>query len=91
VPSRPRPSATEHHGSLAAHASSIRERIGDVPWAGHEYVRGWGVFALPLDTGHELATRLGLRILAGERPLPNSPAVRCASEPVQKRPPARCP
>lgn len=28
------------------------------PWVGHEYVRGWGVFALPFDSGHVLALRV---------------------------------
>lgn len=28
------------------------------PWPGHEYVKGWGVFALPFDSGHVLALRI---------------------------------
>jgi hypothetical protein len=31
---------------------------GGAPWAGHEYVRGWGVFGLPFDSGHVLALRV---------------------------------
>lgn len=43
---------------LAARASSIPEVIGDAPWLEHEYVRGWGVFGLPFDSGHVLALRV---------------------------------
>jgi hypothetical protein len=28
------------------------------PWAGYEYVKGWGVFGLPFDSGHVLALRV---------------------------------
>lgn len=31
---------------------------GRAPWAGHEYVRGWGVFGLPFGSGHVLALRV---------------------------------
>lgn len=31
---------------------------GRPPFPGHEYVRGWGVFGLPLDSGHVLALRV---------------------------------
>ncbi|MBF6182450.1 hypothetical protein FOH10_16040 [Nocardia otitidiscaviarum] len=34
------------------------ERRGEAPWPGHEYVRGWGVFGLPFDSGHILALRV---------------------------------
>jgi len=30
---------------------------GQAPWPGHEYVKGWGVFGLPFDSGHVLALR----------------------------------
>jgi hypothetical protein len=33
-------------------------RRGDSPWPGYEHVRGWGVFALPFDSGHVLALRV---------------------------------
>ena len=32
--------------------------MGEAPWPGHEYVRGWGVFGLPFDSGHVLALRV---------------------------------
>lgn len=44
--------------SLAARAASLRERRGEAPWPGHEYVRGWGVFGMPFDSGHVLALRV---------------------------------
>jgi hypothetical protein len=31
---------------------------GRPPFSGHEYVRGWGVFGLPMDSGHVLALRV---------------------------------
>jgi hypothetical protein len=31
---------------------------GQAPWPNHEYVKGWGVFALPFDSGHVLALRV---------------------------------
>lgn len=31
---------------------------GQAPWAGYEYVKGWGVFGLPFDSGHVLALRV---------------------------------
>jgi hypothetical protein len=31
---------------------------GRAPWPGHEYVRGWGVFGLPFDSGHVLGLRV---------------------------------
>jgi hypothetical protein len=43
---------------IAALVSSIPEGAGDAPWPGHEYVRGWGVFGLPFDSGHVLALRV---------------------------------
>jgi len=44
--------------SLAARAAAIAAQRGDAPWPGHEYVRGWGVFAMPFDSGHVLALRV---------------------------------
>lgn len=46
---------------MADLASRLRDtpaRRGDPPWPGYEYVRGWGVFALPFDSGHVLALRV---------------------------------
>lgn len=45
-------------GSPAELTSSIPERRGDAPWPGYEYVRGWGIFGLPFDSGHVLALRV---------------------------------
>ena len=44
--------------SPAELTSSITPEMGDAPWADHEYVRGWGVFGLPFDSGHVLALRV---------------------------------
>ena len=44
--------------SLAARTGSIPQRRGEAPWPDHEYVRGWGVFAMPFDSGHVLALRV---------------------------------
>jgi hypothetical protein len=43
---------------LATELSSLSPRRGSFPWPDHEYVRGWGVFGLPFDTGHVLALRV---------------------------------
>lgn len=43
---------------LASRLSTLPAVRGRAPWAGHEYVRGWGVFGLPFDTGHVLALRV---------------------------------
>lgn len=43
---------------LASTLSEMREGRGHAPWAGHEYVKGWGVFGLPFDSGHVLALRV---------------------------------
>lgn len=43
---------------LAAELSDLPARRGRFPWEGHEYVRGWGVFALPFDSGHVLGLRV---------------------------------
>ena len=44
--------------TLAARLSAIPEETGQAPWDDHEYVRGWGVFGLPFDSGHVLALRV---------------------------------
>lgn len=44
--------------SLAARTSAIAAQRGEAPWVGHEYVRGWGVFSMPFDSGHVLALRV---------------------------------
>lgn len=44
--------------SPASLTSSITPELGEAPWPDHEYVRGWGVFGLPFDSGHVLALRV---------------------------------
>lgn len=43
---------------LASRLADIPAVRGQAPWPGHEYVRGWGVFGLPFDSGHVLALRV---------------------------------
>jgi hypothetical protein len=43
---------------LATELAGLEEKRGQFPWEGHEYVRGWGVFGLPFDSGHYLALRV---------------------------------
>lgn len=43
---------------LAAELRDLPARRGRAPWPDHEYVRGWGVFGLPFDSGHVLALRV---------------------------------
>lgn len=43
---------------IARDARSIRPRVSPSPLPGYEYVRGYGVYSLPLDTGHVLALRV---------------------------------
>ena len=43
---------------LAGVLAHLPARRGRFPWRNHEYVRGWGVFGLPFDTGHVLALRV---------------------------------
>jgi hypothetical protein len=43
---------------LAAMLRDLPEVRGHAPWPGHEYVKGWGVFGLPFDSGHVLALRV---------------------------------
>lgn len=44
--------------SPAALTGAIDSEMGEAPWPDHEYVRGWGVFGLPFDSGHVLALRV---------------------------------
>ena len=44
--------------SPAALTSAISAEMGEAEWPDHEYVRGWGVFGLPFDSGHVLALRV---------------------------------
>ena len=44
--------------SPAALTTAIQPDMGEAPWPGHEYVRGWGVFGVPFDSGHVLALRV---------------------------------
>ncbi|GAA4902373.1 hypothetical protein GCM10025789_21350 [Tessaracoccus lubricantis] len=44
--------------NLARQLSGLPQVRGQAPWAGHEYVKGWGVFGLPFDSGHVLALRV---------------------------------
>ena len=43
---------------LSAQLSNRPAARGHAPWPGHEYVKGWGVFGLPFDSGHVLALRV---------------------------------
>jgi len=45
--------------------TDLAAQLGDLPavrgrfsWPDHEYVKGWGVFVLPFDSGHVLALRV---------------------------------
>jgi hypothetical protein len=44
--------------SPATLTTAIEPDMGEAPWPGHEYVRGWGVFGLPFDSRHVLALRV---------------------------------
>jgi hypothetical protein len=44
--------------NLASKLRDLPARRGEPPWPGHEYVKGWGVFGLPFDSGHVLALRV---------------------------------
>ena len=52
----PRRSATEL--DLASELRDLPSGRGNAPWPDHEYVKGWGVFVLPFDSGHVLALRV---------------------------------
>jgi hypothetical protein len=43
---------------IAASLSRLAPRRDRAPWPGREYVKGWGVFGLPFDSGHVLALRV---------------------------------
>lgn len=43
---------------LSARLSDLPAVRGHAPWPRHEYVKGWGVFGLPFDSGHVLALRV---------------------------------
>ncbi|MFK4222454.1 hypothetical protein [Streptomyces sp. NPDC019890] len=43
---------------LSSKLSGIPAGRGRAPWPNHEYVKGWGVFGLPFDSGHVLALRV---------------------------------
>src|SRR5262245_9355128 len=43
---------------LRAIVSRIEPEVIGSPWSGFEHVRGWGVFAMPLDSGYVLALRV---------------------------------
>ena len=43
---------------LATELSDLPERRARFAWPDHEYVRGWGIFGLPFDSGHVLALRV---------------------------------
>lgn len=43
---------------LASELARLQAQRGQAPWPDHEYVRGWGVFGLPFDSGHVLALRV---------------------------------
>lgn len=44
--------------NLSSELAGLPEVRSSAPWAGHEHVRGWGVFNLPFDSGHVLALRV---------------------------------
>lgn len=43
---------------LPSKLSDLPQLRGRAPWPNHEYVKGWGVFGLPFDSGHVLALRV---------------------------------
>jgi hypothetical protein len=43
---------------LAAKLADLPAVRGRFPWPDYEYVKGWGVFVLPFDSGHVLALRV---------------------------------
>ena len=51
---------SDRHGvpDLASKLSHLPQRRSRAAWRDHEYVRGWGVFGLPFDSGHVLALRV---------------------------------
>lgn len=58
-------SATELRAVRLTRRRDLATELGDLPkgrahfaWPDHEYVRGWGIFSLPFDSGHVLALRV---------------------------------
>lgn len=43
---------------LSSKLSNLATVRGRAPWPNHEYVKGWGVFGVPFDSGHILALRV---------------------------------
>jgi hypothetical protein len=43
---------------LSSRLSNLPAIRGHAPWPNQEYVKGWGVFGLPFDSGHVLALRV---------------------------------
>jgi hypothetical protein len=43
---------------LKEELEQLNPRIEQSPWRGHEHVRGYGIFGLPLSSGHTLALRV---------------------------------
>ncbi|WP_169791284.1 hypothetical protein [Sandaracinus amylolyticus] len=50
------PRAPEH--GIAEELGALRAHVGPSPLAGYEHVSGFGVYALPFDSGHVLALRV---------------------------------
>src|SRR5262245_51403109 len=46
------------HVNLQAQLAELKPSVVASPWTGHEHVRGYGVFGLPLSSGHVLALRV---------------------------------
>lgn len=44
--------------NLKSELESLVPRVQQSPWPGHEHVRGYGVFGLPLSSGHTLTLRV---------------------------------
>jgi hypothetical protein len=44
--------------NLKAELEHLMPSVEPSPWRGHEHVRGYGVFGLPLSSGHTLALRV---------------------------------
>jgi hypothetical protein len=50
--------ASKAISGLSAQLEDLPAVPGRAPWPGYEYVRGWGVFGLPFDSGHVLGLRV---------------------------------
>jgi len=53
-----RPMTARPARGLSARLRDLRPARGQSLWPGHEYARGWGVFALPFTSGHVLVLRV---------------------------------